>query len=171
MADLEKNEKVPVRKIPESVPKRGGASSDSYIFSQQQLVFFKHYSEHLDQDNALKEAGVPNNKRSEFLNNPYVENEMIQINRSASFQYRMNAKFTAGKHMELMDEFHEVYRTEKGPTKAMFANTLAKMSSDALKATGQMDRKDQEGVSVTVNIDIGGDDMKTINAECIDVEK
>lgn len=157
----EKNN-VPVRNVKTKVPKRGGRGTGEYLFNAQQLEFFKSFTEDLDLDKALKAAKVPKSKRAEFLNNPYIKNEMAEIQGALSYHYRMNGKYAAAKHMELFAEVVDEFRSQSGKIKAMFASTAAKMSDTNLKATGQMDNNDASGVKVSVNIDIGDDGIKTV---------
>jgi hypothetical protein len=125
------------------------------LLTGKQKKFLVALSETGDGDEAAKIAGYKN--LSEALESEFVAAEAERIQVAWGFEVRMNARFTSGEHMRLMDKFETEYDGLKKDDKPKMAAVLAKMSDTSLKASGKMSAQGGDGGStVNVQINIGG---------------
>jgi len=152
------------------LPPAGEIAGLGHDLTAKQVAFLQAYSGCLDMKQAIREAGYAESNVSDteqrLINNPWIRSEIEEINRRYKLKWKMNADMTAAKHIELMEKMEKAF--DAGDTK--LANSLAKMSETALKATGQLDKDIGSKVSpVTVKINIGSASNDTIiDAEVVD---
>jgi len=133
----------------------------------EQIEFLSNFAKTMDVRGAAKATGKTYSQVAHWVrSNVTLAAEMQAIYKQYAIQWRLEAKMTAGKHIEIMDKLEQML--DGGEVKV--AAALAKMSSDALKATGHFDGKEGGGSSekVVVNINVGDKDTPvTIDGESV----
>jgi hypothetical protein len=163
--------KVPVRKVRGKVPSLKN-DGEIYVFTAEAIRFFDNYTQTMDEAQAFEAAGIESRRRSEFLNNPYVQGEMDKIQQAWSLSHRMKAGYAVGEHHRLMQKFEKSFDSSSGKVQAGYAGTLAKMSEASLKATGVIGADNAPTVpNVVINLDMGGPAPVVIDAKVADDAK
>jgi hypothetical protein len=148
--------------LPQKSEDAFGDIESFYPINKAEVNFLQEYNKDLDIERALKASGL----KKKALN-PHTDqgqallNEMREINIAWTSAIKMNSPAAAKKHLELMEKFEADYDGAdlKNQNKSGLASTLAKMSSDNLKATGHFGNQDAGGgTKVEINIDLGGSD-------------
>lgn len=146
---------APVKIVPEQVQSLRN-NGDSYLFKKAELDFLKEYSTCLDEDLALSRVNVAHQRKSEILENLYVQNEMHKIQRAWRYRSRMTQEHAAGEHMRLSEKFENDYDELELNNKSKMAGVLAKMSEATMKATGLIGtERDQSMPTVIVQMNMG----------------
>lgn len=155
---------VPAKVVPESVPSLRD-EGELYVFKKRELDFLQHYAVSLDEDMSFNQLGLEHQRKADILNNPYVQQEMVRIQKAWCYRGRLSQDFAAGEHMRLMQKFEDDYDLQKVSDKPKMAGVLAKMSEGSMKATGLIGtERDQAMPTVIVNMDMGGGNVDvTIN--------
>ena len=150
---------------PGEVQKIKGGLPDFYRFSLKQLRFLEEYAKHLDVNRAAREVETAvKTVRGNWLTQEKFQAEIEAIHKIWQTNIRMTAEHATARHIELMDKVETEFDNAEGAAdKAKLAAPLAKMSDSYLKAAGKFATGgDQKGISVTINIDLGGEDQPVV---------
>lgn len=120
---------------------------------KDEVRFLEAYSKSLDVLEAAREIGMHHSTAKKLFKTPAIQKEVKALEAVYRDSWKMNAQATAGKHIQLMDKLES--HLDAGDTKV--AASLAKLSSDALKATGHFDSAETtSAANIQVSINIGG---------------
>lgn len=119
---------------------------------KDEVRFLEAYSKSLDVLEAAREIGMHHSTAKKLFKNPSIQREVKALEAVYRDSWKMNSQSAAGRHIQLMDKLES--HLDAGDTKV--AASLAKLSSDALKATGHFDSAEQStAANIQVNISIG----------------
>lgn len=148
---------LPLRKVRLKVNKflmpASKADAVPHFFNAKQVKFLEVYAETLDFERACKDSEMA---PAQVKRNPYILNEIKEINQAAMFKHRGQA--AKGTHLRLMDKFEKEFdNTKDVKLKSSAMSTLARMSEANMRAAGEFgDQQENTGISgVQVVINIG----------------
>jgi hypothetical protein len=131
----------------------------AYAFTASQHQFLQTYAETLDVNRACEVSGL---KPHQVRKNPYIQAELDRLRECALYKHRATA--TVGNHHRLMAKFEQTMdKTGDARVKQGYAGVLARMSTDAMKAAGEMAGDDGAAtvMGFQLVINIGGQETQT----------
>lgn len=182
-ADKPKLPKVKTKHKPGTLPKEEDEFNGLVEFFPMKPEFIQalqEYQKHLDIDKACQASGITNHTKKKLLD-PTTDaglaftKEMRAIQEEYQAAIRLNANYSAKRHLELMEKFESDYDAAdlKNQNKGSLASTLAKMSGDSLKATGKFNNENTGGgTKVEINIDLSSnakDELPPIDIKATEV--
>ena len=130
---------------------------EGYSFSLMELRVLEEYAKTRDLPQACATAGYmnPHASAAAMREKEKFKVEMALIHDAWRLNTRMTAEHASGHFLQTMEEFFKDYRAGDEKLKGALANSLARMNSDYLRATGYFDREGGNTESqVTINFNL-----------------
>jgi hypothetical protein len=145
-------DKFPLRVIPDKVASLASKGGGDYVFNAAKKTWLDVFAKTLDKAKAFEESGLDPRALSRC---PYMKNEIAMINQAAMYSSR--SKVSLGTHHRIMAKVETTMDdSTDARTKASYANVLARMSGDALRAAGEMNPdvslQNNQAIQVVLNM-------------------
>ena len=137
---------------------------DFYLFKYKELKFLEEFAKDLDPVRACRDVGYadPEQAANRLLKNEAVKVECKAIYEARFKALRMTQEQAAAKHLMLMEKIESDYDHSQPEVKARFANAMAKLSGDYLRAAGLFGKENKQTPNVVINLNIADKDKGII---------
>lgn len=152
-------------------------TDEFYPYDLREIKFLEEFAKDLDPRRAAKDAGYKSSGAGKLLmGKEHIKKECYNIYQARLKAINMTAEMASSRHIELMQKIENDYNkcetlepVEELTTKAKFASSLSKFSSDYLRAAGLFnDIGEKKAPNVVINIDLGNkikEEIIEINTE------
>lgn len=137
---------------------------DFYFFKQKEIQFLEEFAKDLNPVRACKDMGYaePEQAAERFLNIEPIKVECKAIYDARFKALRLTQEQAAAKHLMLMDKIEKDYDDSEPEVKARFANAMAKLSGDYLRAAGLFGKENKQAPNVVINLNISDKDKGVV---------
>ncbi|MBO7712667.1 MAG: hypothetical protein J6S85_03805 [Methanobrevibacter sp.] len=137
---------------------------DFYVFKYKELKFLEEFAKDLDPVRACRDVGYaePEQAAKRLLSNEAIKVECKAIYDARFKALRMTQEQAAAKHLMLMEKIESDYDHSQPEVKARFANAMAKLSGDYLRAAGLFGKENKQTPNVVINLNISDKDKGVV---------
>lgn len=155
-----KNEIQIVYEIGSTVKNGVDFVGDFYFFKKKELDFLEEFAKDLDPVRACRDIGYtdPEQAAQRFLDKEPIKVECKAIYDARFKALRLTQEQAAAKHLMLMEKIESDYDHSEPEIKARFANAMAKLSGDYLRAAGLFGKESKQTPNVVINLNISDKD-------------
>lgn len=159
-----KNEIQVVYEIGSTVKNGVDFVGDFYYFKNKELQFLEEFAKDLDAVRACRDIGYsePEQAAERLLQKEPIKVECKAIYDARFKALRMTQEQAAAKHMMLMEKIEKDYDDSTPEVKARFANAMAKLSGDYLRAAGLFGKENKQTPNVVINLNIADKDKGVV---------
>lgn len=159
-----KNNVQVVYEIGSSVKNGVDFIGDFYVFKQKEMQFLEEFAKDLNPVRACRDIGYtePEQAAERLLKNEAIKVECKAIYDARFKALRMTQEQAAAKHIMLMEKIERDYDSSEPDVKARFANAMAKLSGDYLRAAGLFGKENKQAPNVVINLNIADKDKGVV---------
>lgn len=164
IVEKSKNEISIVYEIGSTVKNGVDFIGDFYLFKSKELKFLEEFAKDLDPVRACRDMGYnePEQAAKRFLDIEAIKVECKAIYDARFKALRLTQEQAAAKHLMLMEKIEKDYDDSEPETKARFANAMAKLSGDYLRAAGLFGKESKQTPNVVINLNISDKDKGVV---------